>query len=205
MQVQYWKHDEPSSSFEDWMVVHYDDGISPRVRAVDAYASSFVDIYGSEGLRPGWIAKTINPKYEVDITEPQKGTGLFVQMKSDSLSLGGIIAYDYSREHPVVGSISSIDVVTSGYSPVENVSQLFCWYFNEYYPTNQASYPKTLSSSNTQVHLIKDDFNYTWDAYKKYRPDETIDFIGAPAFKFQRTRRSNTGIHDFYINSIHLK
>lgn len=210
VQVQYWKHDEPSSSFEDWMVVHYDDGISPRVRAVDAYASSFVDIYGSEGLRPGWIAKTINPKYEVDITEPQKGTGLFVQMKSDSLSLGGIIAYDYSREHPVVGSIASIDVVTSGFNPIENVSRLYCWYFNEYYPTNQAGYPY-FSNETPSLQLSKQDYNFTWNAYKTNpnrkenfitRTDEEIDFIGAPAFKFQRTRRSNTGIHDFYINSI---
>lgn len=211
VQVQFWKHDNPSSEYEDWMIPDFYDGITHRKQNY-AYAEGSVYIYGSEGLRPGWIAKSLDVIYDVDITEPQKGAGLLVQMKSSDINLGGIIAYDYSREHPVVGSISSIDVVTSGYYPAENISRLYCWYFDEYYynHTNQAGYPY-FSNETPSLQLSKQNYNYTWNAYKTNpsekkdfitRTDEEIDFIGAPAFKFQRTTVSHTGIHDFYINSI---
>lgn len=208
--IQYWNHDKISSMYEGWMFAKFFDGYGFKTARVNAASVSYVDIYGTEGLRPGWVAKPLRSEYSVDISEPQKGAGLYVQMQSASNDLGGIIAYDYSREHPVVGGISSVEVVTSSL-PTEAFSPLYCWYFNEYFHTNFARIPKWLSNENTSLVLNRDDYEYTWNAYKTnpdkksivLRTDETIDYIGAPAFKFQRVSSgSSMYVYDFYIKRI---
>ena len=227
VQVQYWYHDKKTYKYQDeWMTPEFFDGHDSRVADLNKNNKEKTEIYGENGLRPGWIAKALNTNYAVDITEPQMGAGLHVQMNSDSPDLGGIIAYDFSREHPVVGSISSIDVVSSDFS-TENVSEIYCWYFNEYFNTYNANIPKWLPFDGRReyqygeqnyvyyvpLNLSREDYDYTWEAYKTNpsgknivpRTDATLDFIRAPAFKFQRAQKKEDHrekIYDFYIKKI---
>lgn len=211
IQVQYWNHDNPQTRIDDWMKTSFFDGYRTQISDLKNNSTPYIDIYGVEGLRPGWIAKAMRSEYAVDITEPQKGAGLLVQMKSAGIDFGGIIAYDYSREHPVVGAISSVDVLASN-MPTEPISPLYCWYFDEYFTTYYAHYEKWLSNEFVALNLTKNDFEYTWTAYKNnpngkniaLRTDETIDFISAPAFKFQRVEISNAFLpeYEFYIRQI---
>ena len=213
-QVQYWNYGNLEDSIEPWAKPVFFDGYTMQSASVTKGGSSeYIDIYGSDGLRSGWIAKAMRSEYSVDITEPQKGAGLHVQMKSAGTDLGGIIAYDYSREHPVVGGISSVEVSASNL-PVEKIHPLYCWYFDEYYTTSFAHYEKWLSNDVTELSLTKADYEYTWNAYKTnpnrksnfiLRTDESMNFIGAPAFKFQRVSYSsseNAVVYDFNINRI---
>ena len=66
---------------------------------------------------------------------------------------------------------------------------------------------------NRPLNLYRDDYSKTWDAYKNnpnnkkiiVRTDETLDYIGAPAFKFQRAQRKedlSETVYDFYIKKI---
>ena len=227
IQTQIWNHSSKQLTWEEWMVPIIDDGRYYSRRLPQTYlASNTIDLYGQNGLREGWIAKdllgTNTSTSYVDITEPQKGAGLRVEMFGKNNDLGGIIAYDYSEEHPVVGGISSVEISTSGLASNGLFNNLYCWYFNEYYKTYVANYPY-LSSSNTSLTLSRNDYDYTWYAYKtnpnllQYEPnsdpkqsfvlrtDETLDFVAAPAFKFQRTRYNNADVPDpfvFYITSV---
>lgn len=212
VQIQYWFHDNHYWDVDDWVTPEFFDGHGSQIADTKKLSPIYVDIYNGDGLRPGWIAKALNSDYAVDITEPEIGAGLHVQMNSESPDLGGIIAYDYSREHPVVGSFSSVNVWTSDFS-TKDIAPIFCWYFNEYYNTIDANIPKSLPYESSPLTLEKNDYSYTWDAYKNnpknkkivLRTDKTIDFIGAPAFKFQRAQRledSREKIYDFYIKMI---
>ncbi len=239
--VQYWYLDRDKrgsidgmmTKYDDWMRADFFDGYKSRSAGV-GYGGNTVELYGKNGLRQGWIAKALNSSYAVDITEPQKGEGLHVQMNSsdskDVSDFGGLIAYDYSREYPVVGSIASVYVWASDFS-VENVSKIYCWYFNEYYRTFDAEIPKSLPYENKSestisyngttvtsvidlpLSLHRDNYSKTWEAYKNnpnnkniiVRTDETLDYIGAPAFKFQRAQRTedhSETVYDFYIKKI---
>ena len=211
VQVQYWKHDSLNDAasackYDDWMHAEYYDGHRTLTSSGEISQSS-VYLYGKEGLRPGWIAKALRPEYDVEITEPKKGDGLLVKMRTMNRDLGGIIAHDYSREYPVVGGISAIEVKTSGL-PSSYFSPLYCWFFDEYYPTYSANYPFYLSNENTNLVIMKDLYSKTWNGYRTnpdqspifLRADEIIDFIGAPAFKFQRTSTGND--YAFYIKEI---
>ena len=212
IQVQYWILDDFKNSIEGFMLPTFFDGYITQKASGDYYngLNNYIDIYGADGLRPGWIAKAMRPEYAVNITEPQKGAGLLVQMESAGDDLGGIIAYDYSREHPVLGGISSVEIIASNL-PTERISPLYCWYFDEYYNTNLAHYEKWLSNNVSEITLTKENFEYTWNAYKTNpsnksimnRNDETMEFIGAPAFKFQRVGTVGyLSEYEFYINRI---
>lgn len=218
IQVQYWILDDLKNRVEGWMRPTFFDGYIEKKASLTDDGSSveyintdglYIDVYGSEGLRSGWIAKAMRPEYAVNITEPQKGSGLLVRMESIGEDFGGIIAYDYSREHPVVGSISSIEILASNL-PTKSISPLYCWYFDEYYNTNLAHYEKWLSKDISEITLTKENFGYTWNAYKTnpdnksitIRNDETIDFVGAPAFKFQRIGVGYLSEYEFCINRI---
>ena len=181
-----------------------------------------MDLLGPNGLRPGWIAKSLVPSDVNDILfeMSENGKGLHVSVGGNSKDLGGIIAYDNSREHPVVGSFYAIDVKTDGY-PESNFLPFYCWYFKEFYGTWDAMYPKVKSipNENSAFTMTRDDFQYTWNAYmtknrmgvdkKTVLPvlsEDDIPFIKAPAIKFQRVGAPYGGYllekFDFYITSI---
>ena len=234
VQVQYWYHQPPSHDYggptykfqTEWMTPVFFDGNESSIPDLKSpYAQrDVVPIYDGSGLRAGWIAKALNSDYDVDITESKRGAGLHVKMNSSHSDLGGIIAYDYSREHPVVGSFSGVSIKATNFS-TENVDPIYCWYFDEYYDTYIARYnktlpygsnPVTLSSGNLyypSLEISRSDYSYTWDAYmqnpqnknKIVRTSETLDYISAPAFKFQRAivgPTSKETIYDFYIREI---
>ena len=221
LQIQLWKNGGYVRDWPSWFSPVFFDGTKRHTRYGLPYTGT-MDLLGPNGLRPGWIAKSLIASDADDILfdMSQNGKGLHVSVDGNSKNLGGIIAYDNSREHPVVGSFYAVDVQTDGF-PESNFSPFYCWYFNEFYGTWDAKYSKAKSvpNENSFFTMTRDDFQYTWDAYmtknrmgkdnKTVLPvlsEEDIPFIKAPAIKFQRIESPSSGHFlkkfDFYITSI---
>jgi len=220
MQIQLWKNGGFVTEWPDWFSPGFFDG--------DRWHSCFgipytrtMELLGPDRLRPGWIAKSLRDEDVDDIKfeMSQNGKGLHVSVDGTSKDLGGIIAYDNSREHPVVGSFSAVEIQIEGL-PANEFVPFKCWYFYEFYGTHDANYPsdKSFSKGTSFFTLTRDDFQYTWNAFmniprigkdKKELPlltENDIHFIKAPAVKFQRvgapTDNSLLKKFDFYITSI---
>ena len=95
-------------------------------------------------LRPGWIAKSFDKKH-VSFTE--ETDAIRIDFGTDTAA-GGLFAYDYSREHPIVGSFTyvSIDVESINYGEGRKANSaipVWFWYFEEFYPnqSDSANYP----------------------------------------------------------------
>ncbi|MBR6125755.1 RHS repeat-associated core domain-containing protein [Candidatus Saccharibacteria bacterium] len=219
MHVQLWKKNSFLWESPSWFEAKYFDGLKQHKMPKIPYAAT-MELLGPNGLRPGWIAKSMRDEDAADIQfeMDENGKGLHISVDGYSKDLGGVIAYDNSREHPVVGSFSSIDVQTEGL-PEDDFLPFYCWYFNEFYGTFDAKYPqeKSFSKGVPSFTLKQSDFQYTWDAYMtKSRigkdgeilpilTENEISFIKAPAIKFQRVGSPSGSIQkrfDFNITSI---
>lgn len=178
IQVQLWQNDVAHAKPEllNWMRPVLYNGtvkIRPEKKQVTR-----MDVYGPNGLRPGWIAKSFNGA-GVSITEPNGiGTGLLVNMGTFSQA-GGLLAYDYSREHPVVGGIRNIEVKML--NPVDVDDSLCIWYFDEFQGTVYANYP-SMKMNQTMGVFSPEDYTYQWGG-----PFYTSLYVTrpAPGFKFQ--------------------
>lgn len=219
LQIQLWRNGGYVREWPSWFSPIYFDGTNRYTTSRLPYIGT-MELLGPNGLRPGWIAKSLVPSDADDILfeMSQNGKGLHISVDGSSKDLGGIIAYDNSREHPVVGSFSAIDIQTEGI-PDDDFLPFKCWYFKEFYGTNSANYPldKSFSKGISSFTLTRDDFQYTWNAYmynsRKGKDDSflplltenEIAFIKAPAIKFQRVGSPSGTLlrnFDFYITSI---
>lgn len=178
IQVQLWQNDVASAKPEllDWMrPVLYNGTVKNRPAKMQV---SRMNVYGPNGLRPGWIAKSFNGG-GVSISEPNGvGAGLLVDMGTFSQA-GGILAYDYSREHPVVGGIRNIEVHML--NPIDVDDSLCIWYFDDFQGTAYAHYPSMKKNQMVGV-FTPDDYTYQWGGSFYASPYVTRP---APGFKFQ--------------------
>ena len=161
-----------------------------------------INILDNGKLREGWIGKSfVNGDLKIDEKDGEIeidfGTGEYP---------GVVLAYDHARENPVVGSFSSIYIVTS---PVyvenaHNEDPIYIWYFNEsgsfVNKTEDAGYPYLDENAVLQVSdQVKDfcqslkcvsdktiypaTYNVTWNDLKS--KGINVDTISAPAIKIQ--------------------
>lgn len=184
VQVQLWQNEailaKPEQSL--WMLPVLYNGtlkVRPQKRRV-----SRIEVYGTNGLRSGWIAKSFNG-YGVQISEPDGvGSGLLVNM-GESLYAGGILACDSSREHPVVGGIGSIEMKMA--APISVDDSLCIWYFDEFGLTYLAQYP-SMKMNQEFGRFGPEDYTYQWGG-----PFYSSSYImhPAPGFKFQLAKPKN--------------
>ena len=178
IQVQLWQNDVAHAKPEllDWMrPVLYNGTVKKRPAKMQV---TRMDVYGPNGLRPGWIAKSFNGG-GVSISEPHGvGSGLLVDMGTFSQA-GGILAYDYSREHPVVGGIRNIEVHML--DPIGVGDSLCIWYFDDFQGTADAHYP-SMKKNQLMGVFSPNDYTYQWGG-----PFYTSPYVTrpAPGFKFQ--------------------
>ena len=178
IQVQLWQNDVAHAKPEllDWMrPVLYNGTVKKRPAKMQV---TRMDVYGPNGLRPGWIAKSFNGG-GVSISEPHGvGAGLLVDMGTFSQA-GGILAYDYSREHPVVGGIRNIEVHML--DPIGVGDSLCIWYFDDFQGTSDAHYP-SMKKNQLMGVFSPNDYTYQWGG-----PFYTSPYVTrpAPGFKFQ--------------------
>ncbi len=187
IQVQLWQNDvaHAKPELQNWMLPVLFNGSVKNRPAKKQFSK--MEVYGKNGLRPGWIAKSFDG-YGVQISEPiGTGKGLQVQMGS-SADAGGLLAGDYSREHPVVGGIRNVEVLLS--SPIQSEDSLCIWYFNDFGKTYLANYP-SLKKNQTFARFSPNDYTQQWNG-----PFYTSAYITrpAPAFKFQQAKAKNTGM-----------
>ncbi len=192
IQTQLWEHGsgQIKIAFEEWMIPSVFNGSKEITYKGTLQKNAYV--YGSEGLRPGWISKGLLNYTGFSVMETKPGAGLLVSMGS-SQDAGGLIAYDFSREHPVVGSFSSVVVTTenaksdvSPFSTIPMTKDVCMWYFTETETlekdTYYADYPKLKTGAN-RVILKSTDYGVSFGENKDNK--EFLRTIAAPAFKFQ--------------------
>ncbi|MDR1759292.1 MAG: hypothetical protein LBR60_02050, partial [Fibrobacter sp.] len=131
----------PASSWYEWMRPRFFDGKFERT--LEGHVSNLYSIYSeSSGLRQGWVAKSFNNKGVV-FREEIQGDGKKNLLIDFGLTIdpGGLLAYDYSREHPTVGGIHSVIFQTQRANGVG--TPVYFWYFNEFFieRTDLAYYP----------------------------------------------------------------
>lgn len=160
--VQLWQNSKagpPYVSREDWTKASVFNGYT--FQSLEEDYPKQMSILANGQIREGWIAKGFgwDVKDGVNtITTDSYISGvkrnvnqIEFEMGTNSLA-GALFAYDYSREHPVVGSINkiSVDVNYSSSDPYSGADMYF-WYFNEYSPeTKSMGYPY-LSYQNGSV------------------------------------------------------
>lgn len=194
VQVQLWQNEAIFAKSEQslWMLPVLYNGmlkVRPQKRRI-----SRIDVYGTRGLRSGWIAKSFNG-YGVQISEPDGvGNGLLVNMGVAS-DAGGVIADDSSREHPVVGGIANIEVKMK--TPVNVDDSLCIWYFDEFGKTYLARYP-SMKINQDFGRFSPNDYMYQWGGPFYQSP---YVFRPAPAFKFQLAKPQHSNMQ-FEIESI---
>lgn len=226
VQTQLWQNSsEISKSSSSWMIPSFYNGYSTLIDKSESQTSGFV--YGSKGVRPGWIAKGLDEKKypDVRIKEVVNGLGLSVNLGINR-DAGGLIAADFSREHPVVGSFSSVRVEFSRPTTADN--NLSLWYFTEketaVVETSKGNYPR-VNRSDKSIVLDPLDYLTSWhsvdpDIPEHRRPSgifdiglrnivsssERVQKISAPAFKFQLPGNSSwTQNMEFTIRSIEYR
>lgn len=94
------------------------------------YQSPVEKLLSNGVLRAGWIAKSFDDKNAVMTLQ---NDAMRVDFGTDKAS-GGLIAYDNSREHPIVGSFNfiTVDVKSINYGSgrtAESAVPVFFWYF----------------------------------------------------------------------------
>ena len=149
----------PYVSREDWTKASVFNGYT--FQSLEEDYPKQMSILANGQIREGWIAKGFgwDVKDGVNtITTDSYISGVKrnvnqIEFKMGTNSLAGaLFAYDYSREHPVVGSINkiSVDVNYSSSDPSSGADMYF-WYFNEYSTaTGSVGYPY-LSYQNGSV------------------------------------------------------
>ena len=178
IRVQLWQNDVAHAKPEmlNWMrPVLYNGTVKTRP---EKKQTPRMDIYGADGLRPGWLAKSFSG-YAVQISEPDgAGKGLLVNMGASS-DAGGILACDSSREHPVVGGIRNIEVHML--NPIDVDDSLCIWYFDDFQGTVYARYPSMKKNQRVGV-FAPDGYAHQWGGLFYTSPYVTRP---APGFKFQ--------------------
>ncbi|MCK9182189.1 MAG: hypothetical protein M0P13_04830, partial [Fibrobacteraceae bacterium] len=212
-----WIAAEPTTNrrtLPEWsekMAPSFYDGHRIRVIPDERVAKDWTQVlYGAEGLRPGWIGKS----FKTDAVSIHEDTEPYRNLVVDFGTIkdaGGLLAYDNSREHPVVGSFYGLDIITKTVTKLG--TPVYFWYFNEIDGTYYNKYPSikdgvsarswvselkeyldqiNLFSSPAQSSLsysvYPSDYAYSWDKLGPWNfsgNDDLIEFRPAPAVKFQ--------------------
>lgn len=156
IQVQFWNQNrksaylqEPMSNFSLVEKIYMDSSyVFDGVKVVGTsrnkiFSTSHVAVFENGKLRPGWIAKSFDRQgVKFNVAD----NGLDVDFGTQKAA-GGLLAYDYSREHPVVGSFNllSVDLYSLSYGDgltETHAVPVYFWYFNEVIPKSYwANYP----------------------------------------------------------------
>ncbi|MCQ2108809.1 MAG: RHS repeat-associated core domain-containing protein [Fibrobacter sp.] len=178
IQVQYWNRSRSDAyksmgsgsvymKERDYMRTPYVYTGVQRVTLSDAannsiYASGPIEIFNKGKLRDGWIAKGFSTdEAQFQIIDDE----IDVDFGSKSLGSGGVIAYDFARENPVVGSFYGLMLKVysvnfgDGNTSTSPTPVLF-WYFQEHKSFNNnahnANYPYFLNSSDFSFRYTSD-------------------------------------------------
>ena len=132
IQVQSWRHTPRNENVQmnDWKEASVFNGTTWQ--KITEAPPTEMDIFKNGKLREGWIAKGFDKAdSKIASLSINQANQLVFDMGTDTYA-GALVAYDYSREHPVVGGIDGIDF-SFGYSPViiPVTSTIYYWYFNE--------------------------------------------------------------------------
>jgi RHS repeat-associated protein len=122
------------------------------------YQSPVEKLLSNGVLRAGWIAKSFDNK---NVVMTLQNDAMRVDFGTEKAA-GGLIAYDNSREHPVVGSFNfiSIEVKSINYGSgrtAENAVPVFFWYFGTdngdlIENAHQANYPYFRDSEELEIY-----------------------------------------------------
>ncbi|PWJ57069.1 MULTISPECIES: RHS repeat domain-containing protein [unclassified Fibrobacter] len=206
IQTQLWNH-YGSFRQNSWSGTY-----SPTVYTGEAFKTTAgltvkneMEIYGKNGVRPGWIAKSFDlSSSTINISEKWgKGKGLYVDTTRSTWP-GGLIAYDYSREHPVVGGISEVKVNTTALTLRSAESPIYVWFFNDAFNhADDAGYP-AINYNQNDLSINVNDFQSNETSWSKLGAqsvnDDSVRFRPAPAFKFQITKYASG--YSFTIDSV---
>lgn len=224
VQTQLWQNSSKThKSPSRWMIPSFYNGYLTQIDKSESQTSGFV--YGPKGVRPGWIAKGLDDNKYPDVRIKENGSGLSVNLGTNR-DAGGLIAADFAREHPVVGSFSSVRVVFS--RPTTANNNLSLWYFSEketaVVETSSGHYPK-VNHSDENIVLDPLDYLISWHSVDSDIPNNKsfldlftsdlrnavfsnnrVQKISAPAFKFQLPGNSSwTQNMEFTIRSIEYR
>jgi len=128
-------------------------------------------LFKDGNLRPGWIAKSFDNK-QVSITADENGMNVFFGTEN---AAGGLIAYDHSREHPIVGSFAYISLGVSSLSygdgkTASTAIPVFLWYFGTkngdiISKAHEANYPFYKADDNLEMqYAIKKPFHSIYNS-----------------------------------------
>ena len=162
------------------------------------YTHSAIKVFDNGILREGWIAKAFDgawPAFEI------KDGFLDVDFGTDRFA-GGLLAYDYARENPIVGSFQGIQFSARAISGGSEDEPIYVWYFseNQMYPnlTLEAGYPFVNESAQIEIPDVSVNdgvdprcitanyiispcaYGHSWKAF-----NGVADTIIAPAIKMQ--------------------
>ena len=162
------------------------------------YTHSAIKVFDNGILREGWIAKAFDgawPAFEI------KDGFLDVDFGTDRFA-GGLLAYDYARENPIVGSFQGIQFSARAISGGSEDEPIYVWYFSEdqMYPnlTLEAGYPFVNESAQIKIPDVSVNdgvdprcitanyiispcaYGHSWKAF-----NGVADTIIAPAIKMQ--------------------
>ena len=167
-----------------------------------------MDIFKNGKLREGWIAKGFDQTdSKIASLSINQANQLVFDMGDDTYA-GAVVAYDYSREHPVVGGIRGV-AFDFDYDPSEfsEGNTIFYWYFQEV-PLNNtlnSKYPELLFSNqrffcnwyladqsslrfpvnyvggrNAHVQLTSNYYNYSWWQMNGFSEENLVWFNTDP-------------------------
>ena len=131
-QVQFWRHTPRNENvlMNEWKESSVFNGTTWQ-RITEAPPSEMA-IFKDGKLREGWIAKGFDKTdSKIASLTINQANQLVFDMGTDTYA-GALVAYDYSREHPVVGGIEGVNFSFS-HTPifVPRLSTIYYWYFDE--------------------------------------------------------------------------
>lgn len=150
IQVQLWRRTPRNENvqMDKWKEASVFNGTT--LQKITETPPTEMDIFKNGKLREGWIAKGFDQTdSKIASLSINQANQLVFDMGTDTYA-GALVAYDYSREHPVVGGIRVV-AFDFDYDPSEfsEDNTIFYWYFQEV-PVNNtlnSKYPELLFSN----------------------------------------------------------
>ena len=225
IQVQYWNLNRanaylinasaPNFVEKDYIGLPYVYTVGKKITLnkeakTNVFTKNADNIFVSGKLREGWIAKAFMANGPT-VKYGDYGTYIDIDFSSGEFP-GVVIAYDYARENPIVGSFESM-VFTALGTGGENTDGVSFWYFSEKSmfdkQTNSAGYPfvndtvqnallrhklpeealskgvsqNCINGVNNTVYPCA--YGVSWNAH-----EGVVDTVAAPALKLQVVSRS---------------
>ncbi len=147
VQVQLWQYND-KDQYGNY-IANKDGWAKPSVfngyawQSLDeAYPRSMFIVQNGQ-VRDGWIAKGFDDAKAMIAWVDNEPNQLVYEMGSNTYA-GALVAYDYSREHPVVGGIQAISL-DFNFLPVSLLAKthVYFWYFDDVLAIGDPDYPET--------------------------------------------------------------